>query len=126
MSLVEAAAPKARAKARPVKTVSKARVRKPAPKRVKAAKPRVKKPLAAPAKAPGPTAWTAQFITEGVDGRAHVSLMTFAAPDQEAARAFAVSHATAEEFMLSLHPCSDEQLLEQVRQQALNAASRRR
>ena len=130
MSLVEAttrsSAPRARAKPRPAKTATKLRVRKPAPKRSKPAKPRAKKAGAAPVKAPTPTAWTSQFITEGPDGRAHVSLMTFPAPNQEAARAFAVVHAPAAEFMLSLHPCSDEQLLEQVRPQALNAATRRR
>jgi hypothetical protein len=119
-------APRARAKARPGKASLKPRARKPAPKRAKAVKVCVKKPIAGPAKAPAPTTWTAQFITEGADGRAHVSLMTFAAPDQEAARAFAVTHAPAAEFMLSLYPCSDEQLLEQVRPQALNAATRRR
>jgi len=127
MSLVEStapiSAPKSRTKA---KSAPKSRARKPAPKRAKTVKPRAKKQVAAPAKAAAPTTWTAQFITEGADGRAHVSLMTFLAPDQEAARAFAVAHAPAEEFMLSLHPCSDEQLLEQVRPQALNAATARR
>lgn len=130
MSLAEAttlsSAPRARPKARPARPAPKPRSRKAAPKKARVAKPRVKKAVAPPAKVPAPTSWTAQFITEGPDGRAHVSLMTFPAPNQEAARAFAVIHAPAAEFMLTLHPCSDEQLLEQVRPQALSAATRRR
>lgn len=139
MSLTEtasaASAPKVRSTAGKRKSLPKARVRKAdakpakAPRPRKVAKRRVKKaPVAKPVAATpaAPTTWTGQFITAGADGRVHVSLMTFAASGPEAARSFAAAHAPAEEFMLSVHPCSDEQLLEQVRPQTLRAATGRR
>lgn len=78
-----------------------------------------------PAAAARPTqVWTAQFIYASADGSARVSLMSITAESAEAARAVAVAHAPAKDFMVSLHPQSDEQFLGQVRLKALTAAAR--
>lgn len=50
--------------------------------------------------------------------------MTIEAKSADAARNYAAAHAPAEEFMVSAHPCSDEQFLGQVRFKALEAASK--
>ena len=68
--------------------------------------------------------WTAQFIYADAAGEAQVLLMTIEAQSVDAARNFAAAHPPAEEFMVSIHPCSDEQFLGQVRLKALEAAGK--
>lgn len=82
----------------------------------------IAKPVAKPASAV--ETWTAQFVYADADGSARVSLMTIEAKSLDAARDYAAAHAPAGEFMLSLHPRSDEQFLGQVRHRALAAAKR--
>jgi hypothetical protein len=68
--------------------------------------------------------WTAQFIYADAAGDTQISLMTIEAKSADSARRFAAAHAPAEEFMVSVYPCSDEQFLGQVRLKALDAAGK--
>ena len=90
-----------------------------------AAKAHTAAPKATPA-TPTTTTWVAQFVYPDAEGNAQVSLLTVTAETREAAQAIAVRHAPTAEFMVSLHPRSDEQFLGQVRMQALNATAPQR
>jgi hypothetical protein len=109
-----------------VKTARKAPARKKTSKREIAAQKTVN-PVPEKTKSPavhGCQIWTAQFIYADAAGEAQVSLMTIEAQSVDAARNFAAAHPPAEEFMVSIHPCSDEQFLGQVRLKALEAAGK--
>lgn len=109
-----------------VKTTRKAPARKKSSKRKITAQPTAK-PVPEKTKSPavhGSKIWTAQFIYADAAGETQVSLMTIEAQSAEDARNFAAAHAPADEFMVSIHPCSDEQFLGQVRLKALEAAGK--
>ena len=117
---VDMPAPKKRVRREPA-AVTKA---KPAPKKRRVARKVSGVPVAKAKPAPKsgePQVWTAQFIYAGTDGSARMSLMTITAPSAEAARAVAAAHAPAKEFMVTVHPRSDEQFLGQVRMKAMSA-----
>lgn len=70
------------------------------------------------------TTWYAQYIYAEGTGRAAVQILTIHARSRDAALAVAQRSAPAEEFVLSLHPQSDEQFLGRVRLQAMAALHR--
>lgn len=91
------------------------------------------KPKAVPSAAPAaketampvaPQVWTAQFVYACADGSNRISLLTINADSADAARAIAVAHAPAKEFMVSILPRSEEQFLGQVRFKALAVAGK--
>lgn len=65
--------------------------------------------------------WIAEYIYAGADGSALIAHLTIAAASAAEARAVAAASPPAPEFMVSIHPCSDEQILGQVRHRALAA-----
>lgn len=128
------AAREAEAGVRPKRSRASSKAKSPARRRPSATKSKAKAPAkartttqksAAPA-TPATTTWVAQFVYPDAEGNAQVSLLNITAETREAAQAIAVRHAPAEEFMVSLHPQSEEQFLGQVRMQALNATAPRR
>lgn len=100
-----------------------ARCKAPRPRRGKAKARRDKPaPATAPKAASRRTAtWIAEYIYAGADGSALIAHLTIAAASAAEARAVAAANPPASEFMVSIHPCSDEQILGQVRHRALAA-----
>jgi hypothetical protein len=117
---IDLPAPKKRARRKPAAAAKST----PAPKKRRVARKAAPGPAAKATPAPKtsePQVWTAQFIYAAADGSAHMSLMTITAATAEAAREVAAAHAPAQEFMVTVHPRSDEQFLGQVRMKALSA-----
>ena len=69
--------------------------------------------------APDRRNWIVQYVFQDDRGKTMLSIITVTAPSYEAAKAYAVEHAPGKEFILSLHPESEEQFLGQVRHKAL-------
>ncbi len=70
--------------------------------------------------------WTVQYVYLDDTGKTRVSLETLEAETQEDARTLAAGQAPAEEFMITVHQESEEQLLGSVRHQALIMAGKMR
>ncbi len=62
--------------------------------------------------------WVANYIYEGPDGQARTDMRLVTAYTEEEAHEFAVQYPPAAEFVVSLHPQTDDQFLGSVRQNA--------
>lgn len=67
--------------------------------------------------------WIAEYIYH-VNGKGHMSTLRVKAETYDDARAVAVRQAPAAEFVLNLHPETDDQFLGQVRTRALSLAGK--
>lgn len=93
-------------------------------------KPQAKAPANQPAKRPPASQpvkakrrkWVANYVYADGDGKAGIAVKVITAASKDDARAIAEANAPGDEFVLTLHPQSDEQMLGQVRHQALAAA----
>lgn len=70
--------------------------------------------------------WIASFIVPTESGGTTVVTRRIKAPDAETARAFAAETPPDPEFILTLHPETDEQYLNQVGQEAARRAEEAR
>lgn len=62
--------------------------------------------------------WIANYIYEDADGAARTDMRLVTAYTEEEAHAFAAQYPPAEEFVVSLHPQTEDQFLGAVRQNA--------
>lgn len=62
--------------------------------------------------------WIIEYVYQGEGGKTAVSFSKISAPNEEIARNMAVKRAPFEEFMVTIHPQSDEQYLGSVERQA--------
>ena len=65
--------------------------------------------------------WVANYVYDDGNGQAGMAVKVITAKTKDDARAIAEVNAPGKEFVLTLHPQSDEQMLGQVRHQALSA-----
>lgn len=86
----------------------------------KTKKTEAKAPASRPAKAKLHK-WVANYIYADGDGKAAIAIKVISAANLDNARAIAEANAPGDEFVLSLHPQSPEQMLGHVRLQALAA-----
>ena len=90
------------------------------PSKAKAKKPQAKAPASRPVKTKR-SKWVANYVYAVGDGKAAVAIKVISAASRDDARAIAEANAPWDEFVLSLHPQSPEQMLGHVRHQALAA-----
>ncbi len=66
--------------------------------------------------------WVANYVYDEGNGQAGMAVKVITAATKDDARAIAEANAPGKEFVLTLQPQSDEQMLGQVRHQALAAS----
>lgn len=120
-AIADTAIPPALAPAKPLKQQIKPAVSPPGKPPQAKAKARAN-PAARPVILPKRRKWVAFYIYDDGNGQAGMAVKVITAATKDDARAIAEANAPGKEFILTLHPQSDEQMLGQVRHQVLAAS----